>query len=159
MRIAWTSWRTSLECLHHTLVRTVDQHLQIDCRFGPIFSCTSLKFWVSDGDIVEILIIKPTRCANFSKFFWNKTLHASDSSSVHHQEFFTVHTATVYAIQGWQLASRITTELVPSWSCSQAVSKPAWHIPLLFVQWNTPDDGQRNCPKHVEFYFKKILRN
>jgi len=24
---------------------------------------------------------------------------------------------------------------VPSWSCSQAVSKPVWHIPLLCVQW------------------------
>ena len=22
------------------------------------------------------------------------------------------------------------------------------------VQWKTPDDGQRNCPKHVEFYSK-----
>ena len=38
----------------------------------------------------------------------------------------------------------------PSWSCSQA----AWHIPLLCVQWKSPDDGQRNCPKHVEFYYK-----
>jgi hypothetical protein len=43
---------------------------------------------------------------------------------------------------------------VPSWSCSQAVSKPVWHIPLLCVQWKTPDDGQRNCPKHVGFYSK-----
>jgi len=32
--------------------------------------------------------------------------------------------------------------------------KPVWHIPLLCVQWKTPDDGQRNCPKHVEFYSK-----
>jgi len=47
-------------------------------------------------------------------YFWNKTLHVSDSSSVRHQEFFTVHTAMVYVIQ-----------------------------------WKTPDDGQRNCPKHV----------
>jgi hypothetical protein len=29
-------------------------------------------------------------------YFWNKTLHVSESSSVHHQEFFTVHTTTVY---------------------------------------------------------------
>ena len=43
---------------------------------------------------------------------------------------------------------------VPSWSYSQAVSKPVWHIPLLCVQWNTPDDVQRNCTKHVEFYSK-----
>jgi len=25
---------------------------------------------------------------------------------------------------------------------------------LLRVQWKTPDDGQRNCPKHIEFYSK-----
>jgi len=28
------------------------------------------------------------------------------------------------------------------------------HIPLLCVQWKTPDDGQRNCPKYLEFYSK-----
>ena len=72
-------------------------------------------------------------------YFWNKTLHVSDSSSVHHQEFFTVHTT-------------IHTGLLTA--CSQAVSKPVWHIPLLRVQWKTLDDGQRNCPKHVEFYSK-----
>jgi len=32
-------------------------------------------------------------------YIWNKTLRVSDSSSVHHQEFFTVHTAIVYVIQ------------------------------------------------------------
>ena len=41
-------------------------------------------------------------------YFWNKTVHVSDSSSVHHQEFFTVHTAMVYVMQFcWYLASRI----------------------------------------------------
>jgi len=48
-----------------------------------------------------------------------------------------------------------------AWSCSQAVSKPVWHIPLLCVHWKTPDVGQRKCPKHVEFYsknkFEKIV--
>ena len=50
---------------------------------------------------------------------------------------------------------------VPSWSCSQDVSKLLWHTPLLCVQWKTPDDGHRNCPKHVEFYsnnkFEKLV--
>ena len=32
-------------------------------------------------------------------YSWNETLHVSDSSPVHHQEFFTVHTAVVYVIQ------------------------------------------------------------
>jgi len=31
-------------------------------------------------------------------YFGNETLHVSDSSSVHHQEFFTVHTAMLYVI-------------------------------------------------------------
>ena len=26
----------------------------------------------------------------------------------------------------------------PSWSCSKAVYKPVWHMPLLSVQWITP---------------------
>jgi len=58
----------------------------------------------------------------------------------------------LYVIQVcWQLSSKIRFS---SWSCSPAVSKPVWHIPLLCVQWRTPDDGQRKCPKHVEFYSK-----
>jgi len=95
-------------------------------------------------------------------YFWNETLHVLDSSFVHHQEFFTVHTAMVYVIQVTVTAceqdqdgtSRIRTEPVPSWSCSQAVSEPVWHIPLLCIQWKTADDGQRNCPKCVEFCSK-----
>ena len=55
-------------------------------------------------------------------YFWNKTLYVLDSSSVYHQEFFTVHTAN-------------------------------WYV-LLCVQWKTPDDWQRNCPKHVDPYSK-----
>jgi len=43
---------------------------------------------------------------------------------------------------------------VPSWSCLKAVNKTAWHIPVLNVRWKSPDDGQRNCPKHVEFLDK-----
>jgi len=48
---------------------------------------------------IDFLTRKPTRCTNISNLFWNETLHGSDSSSVHHQEFFTVHTAVVYVIQ------------------------------------------------------------
>ena len=45
--------------------------------------------------------------------------------------------------QQWYMSYRIA-------GSSQAV----WHIPLVCVLWKTPDDGQRNCPKHVEFYSK-----
>ena len=33
-------------------------------------------------------VIKPTRCTNFTNLFCHETLHVSDISSVHHQEFF-----------------------------------------------------------------------
>jgi len=55
---------------------------------------------------------------------------------------FTVHTAMVYVIQVcWQLERMLS-------------AKPVWHITLLSVQWEIPDDGQRSCPKNVEFYSK-----
>jgi hypothetical protein len=45
-------------------------------------------------------------------YFGNETLHVSDSSSVHHQQLFTVHSAMVYVIQVCrQLSSRIRMEL------------------------------------------------
>ena len=44
-------------------------------------------------------------------------------------------------------------ELHPDPACKLS-AKPVRRIPLLCVQWKTPDNGQRNCPKHVEFYSK-----
>jgi hypothetical protein len=57
------------------------------------------------------LKIKPTKCTNFSNLFWNETLHVLDSSSVHHQELFTVHSTNYIchtgsfraAGSGWKL--------------------------------------------------------
>jgi len=70
--------------------------------------------------------------------------------------------------QQWCMSYRTRAGSGRNWPCSQAVSKlvlyipqwymsyghTVWHIPFLCVQWKTPDDGQRNCPKHVEFYSK-----
>ena len=47
-------------------------------------------------------------------YFCNKTVHVSDSSAVHHQQFSTAHTAMVYVTQ---LASRIKTEFRPDPAC------------------------------------------
>ena len=47
--------------------------------------------------------------------------------------------------------------IIRSFSLSTAmvyVRKSVWHIPLLCVQWKTPDDGLMNCPKHVDFHSK-----
>jgi hypothetical protein len=42
-----------------------------------------------------ISLVNATRCTSFSNlfYFWNNTLHVSDSLFVHHQESKTVHTA------------------------------------------------------------------
>jgi len=44
----------------------------------------------------------------------------------------------------------------------KAVIKTACHIPVPNVQWKTSDDGQRNCPKHLELLdkhkFGKLVR-
>ena len=89
-------------------------------------------------------------------YFCQETLHVSGSSSAHHQEYSTVHSALVYVMEVWWLLSSTTR------SCLKAAIKPAWHIPVPNVQWKPPDDGQRNCPKHVEFLdknkFGKLVR-
>jgi hypothetical protein len=85
---------------------------------------------------------QPTRCTNFSNLFleWNSTcfgqslcpssgvFHCTHSNSICHTVLYT--------------------------SCSQGVCKSVRHIPLLCVQWRTPDNGQRDCPKQVEFHSK-----
>jgi len=69
----------------------------------------------------------------FLKFIFGMKLYMFHTvPPVHYQEFFTVHTAMIYSY----------------------VIQVCWHIPLLCVQWKIPNDGQRNCPKHVEFYSK-----
>jgi hypothetical protein len=108
--------------------------------------------------VTNFLIIKPTRCTNFSNLFWNEYLNVSDSSSVHHQELFTVHSAIVCHTAFDQQQDQDGTA-VPSWSCcSKAVYKPVSHIPLLNVQRITPDDGQRNYPKHVVSFQNKFQK-
>ena len=61
----------------------------------------------------------------------------------HHQEFFTVHTAMVYVTQ---LASRISSVLILLASCT------TYTTAVRTVE--NPDDGQKNRPKHVQFYSK-----
>jgi hypothetical protein len=92
--------------------------------------------------VTDFLIIKPTRYTNFSNLFLEMKLYMFQTVPLSIIRSYSLCT------QQWQ------DQDVPSWSCSKAVYKPVWHAPLLNVQWITPDDGQGNCPKHVEFYFQ-----
>jgi hypothetical protein len=110
-------------------------------RFGQ-WSCQydfMFQFYRSNN----FLIIKWTKCTNFSNSFleWNPTcfrqflcpssevFHCTHSSGICH----TGYADSLRAGSGWNCRS----------------------IPILLcVQGKTPDDGQGNCLKHVEFYSK-----
>ena len=107
-----------------------------------------------------LLFNKTNRRNNFPNLFCQETLHVSDSSSVHQQEF--INCTLINGICHTAIKQDQDGTAVPSWSCLIAVIKPVWHIPVPNIQWNTPDDAQRNCPKHVEFLdkntFGKLVR-
>ena len=77
----------------------------------------SVSIWRSgDRASWQILIIKPTRCTNFSNLFFELRFRPDPTREL---------SANLYDI----------------YHCCVYSGK-------------TPDDGQRNCPKHVEFYSK-----
>jgi len=52
------------------------------------------------------------------------------------------------------------------WNCSSILTllgnghqKPVRNLPVPNAQYRTPDDGQRGCPKHAEFYNRINLDN
>jgi hypothetical protein len=100
------------------------------------------------------LIIKPTRCTNFSNLFleWNSTCFGQflcPSSEVFHRTHSNGYMS--YRLW-WQLSSRIRM------FHPDPARKPSAKLydiyPLLCLRWKTSDDGQKNCPKHVEFHSK-----
>jgi hypothetical protein len=81
--------------------------------------------------------INQTRCTNFPNLLRHETLHVSGSSSVHHQEFIHCKLGTGICHTGLKPAfeqDQDQTPVAPG-SCSKAVFKPVWHIPVPSVQW------------------------
>jgi hypothetical protein len=85
--------------------------------------------------VQHFLIIKPNRCTNY---FGSETLHFADSSSVHHQELFTVHSAMVCVVPVCRQlsSSRIKMELQFHHDPTREMSTNPYdrNIPLLCVQ-------------------------
>jgi len=49
--------------------------------------------------------------------------------------------------------SHMELQIRPDPACQQSTNLYDMYL-LLCVQGKTPDDGQRNCPKHVQFHFQ-----
>jgi hypothetical protein len=116
---------------------------------------------------------KPSRCSNISNLFLDKIIHVSGSSSAHHQESLTGHSALVCVMQvlttaygrgpyhtGFLTACEQEQMLLLT-SCQQTCMRyltrssasklPAGNITTSSnTQSSAPEDGQNNCPKHVE---------
>jgi hypothetical protein len=112
---------------------------------------SSVIYHCLDENILFIfLTIKPTRCTNFSILFSMKLYMFPDSSSVHHQEFFTVHTAVVYVIQVcWQRASRIRMELssilILFDSCQQTCMTYTFAVCTVKNSWWWTEELSKTC--------------
>jgi len=83
----WYMSYKSADSLRAVLERNSTYFGQFLCPLSGVFHCTH-----SNGSCHTSLLTA------FEQF-WKETLHVSDSSSVHYQEFSTVHTAMVYVIQ------------------------------------------------------------
>ena len=102
-----------------------------------------MLYWIQTKSDVHVTVhqdkfptLKPTRCTNFSNLFleWNSICFG--------QFLYPSSGFCLPYAQQWYMPYRF------------AGSKPVWHIPLLCVQWKTPDDGHGNWPKHLEFHSK-----
>ena len=99
-------------CFEHMCSSSGDQNCITPVHETATYRCDDtrgcvMQFWPPVDEHmcskhVEVwnkLIVKQIFCASSLLITKIKTLHVSDSSSVHHQQFFTVHTAMVYIIQ------------------------------------------------------------
>jgi hypothetical protein len=95
--------------------------------------------------VIDSFWIKPTDTLS-SNFIGIATLRVSGSLSAHHQEFLAyIGIGTIYAIW-WQSTTRSRIGTAPGNTRS-----PNWiNCTNADVRLRTPDDGQKDCPKHAE---------
>jgi hypothetical protein len=143
-------WRQNLR----ELWRDIHKSLYLPCssviQFGFLRSCDRPCI------VTNFFIIKPTRCTNFTNLFWHETLHVSDSSYVHHQEF--IHSTFSNGI------CRTAFEQDQAWPCSKAVYKPVWHTRILLLHsaqwinsWWWTDELYETCRVSCQNKFVELL--
>jgi hypothetical protein len=112
--------------------------------------------------VTNFLIIKPIRCTNFSNLFWNETLHVSDSSTVHHQELFNVHSAVVYVIQVCRQLSSCSSRFELQFHPDPAAARKlyVWHTPLLSTvnnSWWWTEELSETCRVSFQNKLEKLV--
>ena len=100
---------------------------------------------INIDNCVKILIIKPTRCTNFSNLFL-------EQKSTCFGQVFCPSSGVQYCIH-CLLAGSGCSILIPLES-NQHKLYDIYLLVCVCVQYQTPDDGQKTCPKNIEFYSK-----
>jgi hypothetical protein len=135
----------------------------LDEAKGSTTECILLKFqglslrsltWVYFGSsyhfkiIKGYLIIKPTRCTNFSNLFWKWNSIFSNISSAHHQELFTVHSVVVYVIQVCRQLSNCSKAVCMTNTITECTVNNSW--------WWT-EELSENTEFHFQNEFEKLV--
>jgi len=105
---------------------------------------------------MHLFLIKSTRCTNFTNLFWHETLHVSDSFSVHHQEFFTVHSALVYVRQVCRQLSS-SSVLVLLESCLQTCMTYTIAECTVTNSWWWTEELSETCRVSCQNKFVKLV--
>ena len=115
-----------------------------------LVSLTVMFVSINKPLFIIFLFNKTNRRTNFSKFIFVKNFYIFRAVSLPIIRSFPLY------IRDWFISCKFNDsfQALPGWSCLKDVIKLAWNVPVSNVQWRSPDDGQRNCPKHVEFLDK-----
>jgi len=112
-------------------------------------------FWIiflydtldSEKQLEPFLVIKPTRCTNFSNLFEDEILYVSDNSSIHHQEYFTVHTEMVYVLP-------VCRQLA---SCQQTCMTYTIVVCTVKKSWRWTEELSETCRVSFQNKFEKLV--
>jgi hypothetical protein len=88
------------------------------------------------------------RCTNFLNLFWKESRHVSDSSSVHHQEFFTVLTAMVMELR---------SILILLASCQQTYMTYIIAVNTVKNSWWWTEELSEICRVSFQNKFEKLV--
>ena len=141
----WRSIRVLLEsCMIYIIAEcTVNNVLMMDRR-------TCLKH-VEFHDKINFIIIKPTRCTNFTNLFWHETLCVSDKFLCPSSGVYSLYTQQCYMsyrfVDSFRAGPWWSSILFLLESCMTYIIAERKVNKLLMMD-------RRTCPKHVEFHDK-----